>query len=1118
LLCAYGLLGRDEVYAEDGRGKSGPPFLLRDPSISKTQIAFSYAQDIWIVRRDGTGLRRLTTDGRNVKPVLSPDGEGLVFTKDFMPSFFGGGRPGGMADRSGGLYMLTLTTGAIRQLTYHPSDLFAIGWSSDSKRVLFASRRTAFNEGAFNEGIVQLFSIPAAGGFAVRLPLPRAAEGSLSPDGSEIAYVPNIQYEPQWKHYRGGQTTPIWVANLTDSHVEARIPRDNSNDSNPMWVGENIYFLSDRHGPTTLFAYNVQSHQVAQVVQNEGFDIKAAAATNDAIVYEQFGSLHLLDLRTRREHRLDVEPSGKLPETESRVVTIPTSEMQLAGLSPTGEHALMAAHGDVFIVPTSQGSVKNLTQTDDVDEYGPAWSSDGQCIAYLSDQSGEYLLHVRTLNSSAATRKLALGDPPAFYNSLTWSPDSKKISYTDQRLNYWHVDLSTGESVRVDTDLFHGPVRNMQMVWSPDSQWLAYTRQMPNHLHAVFAYSIWDKRAYQLTDGSSDVLHIAFDASGEYLFFTASTDLGLTAGPDLPDLSGLQPHPITRAVYALVLRNGAPSPLIQQEMQSHQDDATRRGPARKVDIDLEHIERRIVTLPVPRGNYLDVMAGAAGVIFLTEVPAVDELREEGAASVRRYRLDRQESDVILHDVDVSRRVDRRASSLHVSSDGRKLLYASHGRWLVDDAENPEKAWSQELRLDNVTVAVDPRSQWRHMFQQTLRIERDHFYDPNLHGLDIQTTARRYEPFLEQLGSRADLTYLLSEVLSNLSVGHMWTYHPDQLKPLKRGQLRLGFLGADYSVAHERYRFEKVYYGDPWDAAVQGPLYQPGATVEAGEYLLAINGREIQPNTDVYSYFVGTSGTKISLTVGARPDGIGAREIRVAPIDNEAPLRRFAWAQKNRRTVDQLTGGRVAYIWLPDTAWQGLISFNRSYFGQVGKHALIVDERYGGGGAFADYFTDYLSRPIRMYVHPNFGQDVAEPQEAIRGPKVLLINEMQGSGADLFPSLFQQAGLGPLIGKRTWGGAIGATMGVELLDGWYVDTPDTAFYTPDGKWIENHGVSPDIEVDDDPQAEREGHDAQLERAVNVVLDSLKNNPPRSMPKHPPFPNYQPSAAPLPAVVP
>ncbi|HXK09516.1 MAG TPA: PDZ domain-containing protein [Vicinamibacteria bacterium] len=1088
--------------------QSEKPLLLRQPSLSGTQVAFGYAGSLWIVSREGGDARRLTAGGHERRPVFSPDGTLVAFTGEY--------------DGNEDVYVVPSAGGTPRRLTYHPGPDEAVGWTPDGRQVLFASERAAFAN-----GVVQLFTVPVEGGFPTPLPLPRALEGSYSPDGSRIAYVPNLQWQRAWKRYRGGQTKAVWIGNLADSAIEATIPRDNSNDSNPMWVGDTVYFLSDRNGPVTLFAYDTRTKAVTQVVKNDGLDVKAAAAGPGAIVYEQFGALHLLDPASGRSRTLDVRVVGDITEVRPHFQKIEPRRIQSAAISPTGARAVFAARGEILTVPAEKGDIRNLTRTTDAVERDPAWSPDGKSIAYLSDASGEYALAVRDQNGMGEVRTIDLGTPPSFYYSPTWSPDSKKIAYTDKRLNVWYVDLLKKTPVRVDTDTYAGPTQ-LNPAWSPDSRWLAYTKQLRNHLRAVFLYSLERGRSYQATDGMSDALFADFDKEGKYLYFTASTDVALNTG--WLDMSSLS-RPVTRSVYVMVLKKDLPSPLApesdEEKAEEKKPEAGKEAAGKhagtdkdkdrekekpkepvKVEIDFDAIGQRILALPIPARNYYGLAAGTAGVLFLVEGPPVDPIDyEEGgpAQTLHKFDLKTRKTEKILENV----------NAFSLAFNGEKMLYRQGNQWFVAKAEKPAEGPPKPgeggpLKLDAMEVYVDPRAEWRHMYDQVWRGERDFLYDPGLHGLDLAAVKKRYEPYLDGIASRDDLNYLFEEMLGEITIGHMFVGGGDRPEAKK---VKGGLLGADYTVENGRYRFARVFSGEGWNPKLRAPLTQPGVNVAAGEYLLAVDGRELRASDDVYGVFEGTAGKQVALKVGPSPDGAGSRQVTVVPVDDELGLRNLAWIEGNRRKVDEMTGGRVAYVYLPDTYSGGYTNFNRYYFAQVGKEAAIIDERFNGGGDIADYVIDYLRRPLLSFWTLREGRDITTPIEGIFGPKVMIINEMAGSGGDAMPWMFRKTAIGPLVGKRTWGGLVGHyTNPGDLLDGGFTGTPNLAFYTTDGTWdVENHGVPPDIEVEYDPKAVRQGHDPQLEKAVETVMDLLRKNPVPT-PTRPPYPNYQHHPAP------
>jgi len=1085
------------------------PFLLRDPTLSHTHIAFSYGGNIWIVNHEGGNLRRLTSLGREGKPAFSPDGKYIAFIGEY-----GGPR---------GIFVLPVEGGEPRRLTHHPDDLGrvnsiltrpgdAVGWTPDGRQILFSSRRAAFAGDIFP--IIQLFTIPLEGGPATPVPLIRAAEGSYSGDAARIAYVPHVPWEPGRKGYRGGQTTLIRIATLADSSIETTIPKDNCNDFNPMWVGDTIYFLSDRNGPVTVFAYDVSSRRVSQLVKNDGLDIKSACALSDTIVYEQFGSLHRLDVQSGEDCALDIRPVADFAEVRphfknvAELVAADNTIVNVAPkLSPIGTHVVFELGGRILTLPAENGTTRTLTETSGRVERDPAWSPDGGSIAYFSDESGEYALHIREAGGLGAVRKISLGDPPSFYYVPTWSPDARKIAYTDRRLNYWYVDLQQGTPVRLDTGLQvdpswvpRDPCCRLPLAWSQDSRWIAYAKILPSRLHGLFAYSIEHAKTYALTDGMSDVLHVAFDKAGEYLYFTASTELGLAADWGAMSHFG---RPVRRSVYALLLDKTVPAPLGALADASIGPCVVPRQNRARVEIDLQDIAKRIVRLTITPRNYSALFAGQSGVLFLLEAP-VEQPFIGRPQQVHRFELATRKTERILEDI----------TYFDLSFDGDRMLYARTQdkvrQWFISKTQSLVDASAasgpSKLKLDSLEVHVEPRVEWRQLFEQVWRTQRDFLYDPGLHGIDLERIKTTYRPFLENITTRNDLYYLFEEMLGNLDVGHTWAI---PFENHGRPRAKVGLLGADYRVEHGRYRFAHIYTGDPWDPAARSPLNEPGSCVEVGEYLLAVNGREVYPRAEVFSYFENTAGKQVVLTVGPRADGGDARQLVVVALENEYPLRYFAWTEGNRHRVDELSGGRVAYVHLPNCVLEGYTAFNRYFFAQAGKEAVIMDVRYNTGGILPDYMLDRLRQTLLGYWHMREGEDAAAPPLSIFGPKIMLINEMAGSIGDLLPWIFRRTGIGPLVGKRTWGGLVGHyAFAQDLPDNGLLSHPNLAFYTPEGEWeIENRGVPPDIEVDEDPHAARQGRDLQLEGAVRLALNRLRESPPPPRPQRPAYPRHR-----------
>lgn len=1068
------------------RAQGDKPLLMRTPTVSATQIVFSYAGDLWKVARDGGEAVRLTSSiGIEANPVFSPDGKEIAFT--------------GQYDGNTDVYVMSIAGGVPRRLTWHPAGSSVRGWTPDGQRVLFSSGRISEVDAP------RLFTIPKTGGVAEPLPLPAGTSGAFSPDGKRLAYIPNAKSQSAWKRYRGGQTTPIWIADLATSKIEEKIPRNNTNDSFPMWIGEKIYFLSDRNGPVSLFSYDLKSKKVAEAIHNSGLDMKTASPGPGAIVCEQFGGLMLYTLADGKSHKVNVQLVSDFPDVRPHYLKV-ADRIQGADISPNGARAVFEAHGDIFTIPAEKGDVRDLTSTPGVAERSPAWSPDGKSIAYFSDESGEYALHIRSQDGKGTVRKIDLGTPGSFFYNPIWSPDSKKIAYTDKRGNTWLVDLAVGTPVKVSYNAFGG---GSTPAWAPNSQWLAYVKTLPSRLNQAFVYELATGKSSPVTDGLSDVNALDFDKSGKYLYLTASVDVGPTAGGF--DMSGYE-RPVTRNAYVIVLRNDVPSPLSPQsdDEKPKPDEKPADKPAADADkakaaekekkddkpfrIDIDGILQRTLALPIPARNFSTLTAGKENIIFLLETP---QMRLHGGIetpTLHRFDLNARKFETFLAGV----------GTYAVSANGEKLLYQQGGRWAITPTAAAAPA-AGTLNLAEMQVRSDPKVEWKQMYREVWRIERDWFYATNYHGLDLKATAAKYEPYLQSVESRADLNYLFDEMLGNLTIGHMFIGGGDQ--PAAK-RVPGGLLGADYTVENGRYRFARIYNGENWNPDAYAPLTQPGVQVKVGEYLLKVNGQDVLPNQEVYGYFEATTGKQTVIQVGPTPDGVGSREVTVVPIGNEHGLRYLAWIEDNRRKVDQLSGGKIAYVHVPDTGEGGYTSFNRYFFAQVGKEGIVVDERFNHGGSAADYILDYLRRTLMSYFLVRDGEDLSVPQGAIFGPKAMLINEYAGSGGDLMPWMFRKSKLGPLIGKRTWGGLVGIGGYPTLMDGGSVTAPHFAFWNPNGTWdVENHGVDPDIEVDWEPEQWRAGHDAQLEKAVAVVMEELKKHP-LPKPIRPAFPDYHP----------
>ncbi|MDQ2832570.1 MAG: PDZ domain-containing protein [Acidobacteriota bacterium] len=1064
------------------------PLLMQQPTLNATRVVFAYGGDLWSVERAGGNALRLTSGpGAASNPKFSPDGRWIAFT----------GRYNGNPN----VYVMPAEGGQPRQLTYSPGTDLVQGWTPDGKQILFQSLRDSFSD-----RYKQLYTISVDGGFAKALPLPMGYEASYSADGTHLAYTPLPReiffgsvpsfVHTFWSNYHGGLASPIWIADLADSSV-AKVPHENATDFNPMWVGKKIYFLSARAEPISLYVYDAGTKTVSRAVENSGMDMMSASAGFGAIVYEQFGSLHLYDLASGQEHPIPVTIAGDLREVRPHYEKI-ADHIINSGISPTGARAVFEAQGEILTVPAANGSLRNITNSPGVADRSPVWSPDGKSIAYFSDESGVYALHIKDQSGAGAARSIGLGTPSSYFSQLKWSPDSRKLAYIDKRLNVWYLDLEHPTPVKLDTDVYFDFSPGMNPAWSPDSRWVVYTKLLKNRMRAVLLYSLETGKASMVTDGLSDTEHAVFDKSGKYLFFTASTNAG--PGSFMLDMTS-DTSQVTRSVYAAVLRKDLPSPLapktdeeaVAVPVKADAAPAAAPGSEPKKDdapmqIDLDHIGQRIVALPIPAENYTDLQAGKAGEIFLLQ-----EMASHQAYTLSKFSLATGQTTLMLAGIEAA----------STSFNGEKFLYKQGKNWGIASTAAAPKAGEGLLNMDAMQVWRVPRAEWKQMYDEAWRLERDYFYASNYTGLNLDAAEKEYSRYLPGIASREDLNYLLREMIGKLSTGHTFVGGGDvPSTPVTS----VGLLGADYSVENGRYRFRRIYSGENWNPELKAPLTQPGIAVHEGDYLLAVNGRELHGTDNVYSFFLNTAGEQVALKVGSDANGSGAREVTVIPIASETALRGRNWIEDNLRKVDQLSGGKIAYIYLPNTGQGGYTSFNRYFFAQVGKQGVIVDDRYNSGGQAADYIIEYLQRKLWNYWYTPNGEVSTEPGEAIFGPKAMLINEYAGSGGDLIPWYFRNSALGTLVGERTWGGEVGMTGYPPLIDGGLVTAPSLAFFTKEGKWgIENEGVAPDVEVPLDPAVWRQGHDQQLEKAVQVVLDQLKAHP-LPTPTVPPFPDY------------
>ncbi len=1062
--------------------------LLSQPAVSARHVAFLYANNLWIADLDGSNVRRLTsTVGSVTNPVFSPDGSLLAFSAQY--------------DGNTDVYTIPVEGGSPRRLTWHPSPDVVRGFTPDGKHILFSSPRHVFTN-----RYTQLFTVPLEGGMPEQLPIPNAVQASFSPDGKKIAYTPLADATEQWKHYRGGRVSRIWIYMRSDHGVLA-IPQPEGycNDLDPQWVDEQIFFRSDRNGEYNLFVYDTRTHKVEQLTKHTDFPVLALGHGGGRIVYEQAGYLHLYDVSTKTSTRLHLGVAADLVEARPRYAK-GAKYIRDFGLSPSGARAVFEFRGEIVTVPAEKGDARNLTNSPGVHDRSPAWAPDGTPIAYFSDEGGEYRLHVRSADGKGSARSYSLAGA-GFYDTPVWSQDSRKIAFIDNSESLYWIELESGKVHKVASEPLYGPTRarTLRPAWSPDSQWIAYALGNKAAYHTICVYSLANQKTTALTDALGDAIDPVFDKSGQYLYFLASTDAGPVNQWFAQSNADMR---VQRSLFVVVLKHGVPSPLARQsDEEKPAAERTRTKDPKQTDgddkpatvvIDFEGLNQRILALPEPPAAYTHLTAGSAGQIFYLETSTVPLREDSGTrgprgATLRRFDLAKRKSEEVLPGV----------TNYTLSADGKKaLVLFPPETWSIVEVNGPPPARDKgKLKVDAIEVRVDPRAEWPEIFEEAWRINRDYFYDPKMHGVDWDAVKRKYAVFLPHLTNRGDLDRVLRWMLSELAVGHSYLTPGERTQEAKA--VPGGLLGADYEIANGHYRFKKVYGGLNWDPELRAPLTAPGVDVKAGEYLLAVQGVPIAPPTELYSRFENTAEKSIEITVGPNADGTGSRTVTVEPLANELPLRNRAWVEGNLAKVHKATNGRVAYVYVPNTAGEGHASFKRYFFPQVDKQALILDERFNGGGQVADYYIDHLRRPFTSMWATRYGEDLKTPGGAIHGPSVMLIDETAGSGGDLLPWMFRKYHLGPLVGKRTWGGLVGILGFPVLMDGGSITAPNLAIWTEEGFIVENEGVAPDVEVEQLPAEVIAGKDPQLDKAIEIVLRELEKNPP-SQPKRPPFP--------------
>ncbi|MEM7702655.1 MAG: PDZ domain-containing protein [Pseudomonadota bacterium] len=1059
--------------------------LLRDPALSDNKLAFAYAGDIWISNADGSNPVRLTSHPANERdPVFSPDGTKIAYTASY--------------DGNNDVFVIDVTGGEPQRLTWHPGSDEALDWLPDGKTVAMISTRER-NSGRS----AQLFHVGLDGALPVKVSEAVVEGGAYDETGTIFTNVPWRSGNAVltggvngWRGYRGGLTPSLELLNF-EADTQETVPGERTTEFDPVWMDGQLYFLSDRWNTrANIFRYDPGTRTVTQLTQVSDWDIRNITAKNGRIVYEAGGVFHSFDVASAETTRLPISLVADLPARRAEWKSV-AGNMTSASLSPSGARVAVTARGEVFTVPTDKGSVRNISQSSDVRDYNGLWSDDGTKLAYITDDGAGQVLKIEDQTGTKAVRTIALGE--RFYNLIDWGNKGNTIVYSTSDLKLMGMDVATGRSWEIATS----PRRNggFDAVMSPQGRWMAFTTRGQNVNAMLSLYDLDTRKAYTVTRGYADVGSPVFSKDGKLLFFTASTNAGsVYGGLDMTT----QDRPYRAAVYAAVLEADGESPLapvLANEEDPSEDDAEKgkdgEEKAEKEDegvkVAPQGINRRIVALPMAEAGYVGLATAKDGALFAVESPQPGSANGPGTGAERfkllRFDFKDREATPVAPGI----------TFVTTDKDGDKLLLGNAQGMLLTSPAG-KKLDPKPIDMSGVKLFVDPAKEWTQIFGDVWRMEKEYFYDPKLHGLDWAGVRAKFEPLLAHVGRREDLNELLVEMTGEMGVGHNYVAGGDQFRSDTTSP---GLLGADIARENGLYRIKRIFDGEEWNPDLNAPLAKPGVDVTEGDYIIAVNGMKLSADDNIYQALSGSVGTQIELTVASSPTG-ERRTSTVEPIGGEGLLRLWSWIEDNRRYVDEKTNGRVAYVYMPNTAGAGYSLFNRMYFSQTDKEALILDERSNGGGQAANYIIDILSRQWLSGWKDRHGLDWATPGGAIYGPKVMLIDQDAGSGGDWMPYAFRQAGIGTLIGKRSWGGLIGISTNPGLIDGGTLTVPFFRFFDANGEYsIENEGTPPDIDVGLDQMALDRGVDTQLDAAIAKVLEDLETFETPVKPA-PPFP--------------
>lgn len=1045
--------------------------MMRYPDTNGEQTVFVYAGDIWTVAAKGGEARQLTSHkGLELFPRISPDGQWIAFSAEYS-----GNRQ---------IYIMPSVGGTPRQLTFYNDvgempprggfDNIPMGWTPDSKNILFRSNRTEYGS-----RMGKYFTVNIEQCTEAELPIPYGGFATLSPDGTKVAFAFIDREFRSWKRYKGGRASDLWIYDLV-SNTSEQITDFKGTDQIPVWFGNKIYFASDRDLWLNIYSYDTNTKTVEQITTHNTFDVMWPSGSNGKIAYEHGGHLYTLNSENNTSERIVVNIHSDNSRTMPYYKNV-KDDIHSYALSPNGNRVIFDARGDIFSVPNGEGTIFNLTNTQGIRETYPQWSPDGTTIAYYSDQTGEYELYLLENKEGAKPLQITSNSKGWKYQSQ-WSPDSKKLLYYDRSNKLRMIDVKTKVLKVIDTPT-SDEIR--EYTFSPDSKQIAYVKSDSNSQSSIWIYDIEKSEKRQLTNGMFSDWAPVFSVCGQYLFFLSNRTYNLS----FSDFEFTYIYNNATRIYAMSLTNDSPRLLepkeTLEEIESPKTNDYKKGNTQKgekekndkkdvtVKIDYDGANNRIVAFPLPTGTYRNLQAIENGIVYINN------------QGLQFYNIKEQKTETIMEDI----------HSAILSTSGKQFLYHSQGEYAVATLAPGQKKGTGKLNLDDLTMQIDPQKEWNQIFTDAWRIFRDYFYVSNIHNVDWDGFREKYSKMIPYINHRFDLDYIMSEMVSETNTGHAYVDYGDFERVIRMDN---GLLGAKLTadIQNKRYKISKIYEGENWNSSRRSPLTEQGINVKEGYYLIAIDGNDITTDINPYRFLEGKAGKNVRITVNSSPKTDGASTYVIKPIRSESELMYIDWVNTRREMVDKLSGGKIGYIHVPNTAIEGNRELFHGMYAYNDKEALIIDDRYNGGGFIPDNMIALLLRKTMAQWNVAGYEPMKTPGVAHNGPKVMLINQYSSSGGDAFPYLFRQNKLGTLIGTRTWGGLVGISSNAELVDGGYIAVPRFGIYNAQGEWIiEGEGVSPDIEVIDTPHLLSQGKDPSIEKAVEVLLKELSQNPPK-----------------------